>query len=564
MASAIPVMGGPAAVLCSHCESHYVYEDDPHDRCMRCRGFSHECELCMMLGKKAKERLTEYLVKHLAPLPSFLKSDNQNSITSGTAVASMGKPSSSQPNADPDSQPVSMGELRAFQQQFSQNMKEMMVELLSKSQSAGKDVSSDSQEGPSSKARTGASMTVTGPELFVHPDSQSEGEIDEDNDDVMSVRSSWDYKRSHSAEGEAEGDNESVLSIDKVEGEPLSASETERYVDMVATLIDKLDITDGVKVPKARSRILSSRCKDKGPQALLPMDEHHRSIIDGVWKNDPAQIGLYRKATRDRYKLVETDFLKYLKSSKIKDEYLVQELERSGIKVQVKAPKLPNKELAAIDSKVSHIEVQSSLGIACAVSQSWMLQFLSAQIAKLDKVLLQGLQPDDYKSITDQVDLKQLYDVAVFAQDAAIDTLDLQARQAAEAKAVRRSMWVDLTRWAQTIKTAVKRFPTVGDGTLCGPNLKDKLESYRLTSKALEASHFSAPTKRSSSAPKRGASNQGSMPPPKRMRFDRPFEFKSNSRARGRGRGSSNFRGQGRASSASASFPKANNSSMSG
>ena len=56
------------------------------------------------------------------------------------------------------------------------------------------------------------------------------------------------------------------------------------------------------------------------------MDEHHRTIIDGVWKSDPAQIGLYRKAMWDRYKLVESDFLKYLKSSKIRDKYfLVQE-----------------------------------------------------------------------------------------------------------------------------------------------------------------------------------------------------------------------------------------------
>ena len=81
-------------------------------------------------------------------------------------------------------------------------------------------------------------------------------------------------------------------------------------------------------------------------------------------------------------------------------------------------------------------------------------------------------------------------DISAMAQDAALDSLDLQVRKAAQAKQVRRSLWVDQTQWASSLKAAVKRFPTVGDGVICGPNLKDKLEAYRFNCKAMETTTY--------------------------------------------------------------------------
>ena len=78
------------------------------------------------------------------------------------------------------------------------------------------------------------------------------------------------------------------------------------------------------------------------------------------------------------------------------------------------------------------------------------------------------------------MDLASLVDVSILAQDAAMDALDLQAREAAEAKWIRRSLWVDQTAWPRMVKGAIKRFPIVGDGSICEPLLKEKLESYRL------------------------------------------------------------------------------------
>ena len=231
--------------------------------------------------------------------------------------------------------------------------------------------------------------------------------------------------------------------------------------------------------------------------------------------------------------------VKYLTS--VKDEYLVHELERANVKVQVKKPKLPNRELALVDNKAVRIEQQALLGISCSVTQSWMLQFLTSKLDKITKYCQQEMEPDQFHNFLTNCDLTSTQEVAVLAQDACLDMLDLQARQAAEAKWVRRSLWIDQTRWAPSIKTAVKRFPTVGDGSLCGPNLKDKLESYRLTSKALDVTaSFTAPKRPNPQTYKRGRQDSNTGPQAKRPNQsfgDKNVGVPKWTRPTGRGRG---------------------------
>ena len=142
-----------------------------------------------------------------------------------------------------------------------------------------------------------------------------------------------------------------------------------------------------------------------------------------MWNKDASIVSLYKKSTRDRYKLKEEDFERYLKVGAVIDEYLVHELKRSRVRVQNKNPLLKNKELAATDNKACHIETQSLLGISCAVSQSWMCQYVTEKIKQFDRVLCNMLPPSDYKVINAKVDLKKLVDISVLAQDAAIDSL---------------------------------------------------------------------------------------------------------------------------------------------
>jgi hypothetical protein len=293
-------------------------------------------------------------------------------------------------------------------------------------------------------------------------------------------------------------------------GAPGQGKNLDDYVTTMARVIRELGIEGAETNPLKKSTIVSSRCKDKAAQALLTFDDNHVAVVNQVWKGNAADLSVYKKVTKDRYKFVEKDYQQYLKVGRVKDEYLVHELEKAGVKVQAKSPKLPNATLTQIERKVAHIEAQSQLGMGCAVAQSWMLQFLTTRIGEIETIIAENSRGN----LAERLDLTHLKQVAVLAQDAALDNLDLQARQAAEAKWIRRSVWVDLTRWPASVKTAVKSFATVGDGSICGPALKDQLESYRLTTKALEAAATPAKPVRDR---KRTGPQGSNMGPPQKM-----------------------------------------------
>lgn len=541
---------------CPKCNFHALYDDDSHGECMRCRGLRHSCPICSEMGEKSLERVKEWKAKHL---------DNPSSVSSVGVKSG----ASHVPTNLPQERPVSFSDLKEFGESIKSFVADILKEHTRPNSQGNENVQKSippSGDGMGSTLRVNLGASTSGvrpsvPEVSLHPDSHSDGELSDEGDnedDARSTRSSWDYKRIE--DHEVEEDTLSVGLSDREEEESLNPSQSEQYVEHIRELIKTLSIGDAVQTSKSKSKITSSRCREEKAKALLPFDENHRNIVDEVWRKDASVISAYRKNAKDRYKLVDADFNKYLQVSKVKDEYLVQELEKAGVKVQVKNPKIPNKELALIESRVAKIESQSLLGIACAVSQSWMLQYVTFQVNKLNKLLKEGMQPENYKTLNDQVDLKKLEDMSILAQDAALDSLDLQARQAAGSKWVKRSLWLDQTRWAPSIKDALKHFPTVGDGTICGPNLKDKLESYRLTSKALEASHFGGPAQRGRGQGKRGrqgGSRKPSPPPAKRFKFDGNFQNNS----RGRGRGSA---GRGQSKSQTTPFAKSSSHSLSG
>lgn len=529
--------------VCPNCKVCFLYNDDSHEWCMRCRGRDHRCERCLQMGPRSSERLKAWLLTNK-------EADNVVIMTDAPA----------------DNQAVTHADLKAFGTSIASEMQNMfkdMFKSLTQPGGSGVGCSSSGADRPEARAVTNQSSRDCGRDrdvLVVHaePDDNLDESGDSDGEDSRSVRSSWDYKRTNDPDNE---DNESVISVPREEGSSLSATESEKYVNTMANLISTLDISDAVMTEKSKSRIVSSRCKDKGPQALLPFDANHISTIENVWKQDAGSISVYKKATKDRYKLVESFHDKYLKTARVQDEYLVQELERTGVKVQAKYPKLPTKEMASIETKVAQIETQSLLGISCAISQSWMLQYMTSQIEKLDRIMHNGLQADDYASITEQVSLKSLLDMSVLAQDAAMDSLDLQAREAAEAKFIRRSLWVEQTRWAPSLKTAIKHFPISGDGSLCGPQLKEKLEAYRVTSEALDASRMvSRSSSRYQGSTKRPKSTRRE-PSPKKMRFDRSASYSQSSRGKPRGRGRGN---RTTSKPQTSSFPKPSTSNLSG
>ena len=91
-------------------------------------------------------------------------------------------------------------------------------------------------------------------ELSLHPDSQTDGEVSEadDDDDVVSVRSTWDYKRSN--DPEADDDVASVAPSEALEeGESMSQSQTEHYVEAIREIIETLSIEDAVLTSRSKS-----------------------------------------------------------------------------------------------------------------------------------------------------------------------------------------------------------------------------------------------------------------------------------------------------------------------
>ena len=502
--------------FCQKCNLHYFYRDDSHAECMRCRGVDHSCDLCAHMGPRSKERTLEWLKK-----------------------------------AKKTSNTVSFADLENFGKSLTSRFESLLSNILVPATPASSRVVGDGSNGAGQAAGVNPPMPGTSSGV-VQADRTRSAEIilEEDDDDDDEVRSSWDYKR----------DDRSVLddleSIPEdsaaAEGAPLSGGESEHFVAALTKIINELSISDATTSDRSKSRIKSSRCADKGPQALLPFDVNHEEIVDRIWQKAPGEIPLYRKATKDRYKLTESAYEKYLRNAKVSDEYLIQELEKTGLKVQVRNPKLPNKDLAPIERKLSNIEIQAQLGMSCAVTQSWLMQYITSQISKIDVSLQAFLSPEDYAELNSKMDLKFLSEVSVLAQDAALDHLDLHARMAAEAKWSRRVLWVDQTRWAGTLKTSIKRFPTVGDGTLCGPQLKQKLESYRLTCKALEASANVTQNKRGrgTGQVKRDRPVAPQFQPSKRPAFDnRQPTYRGRGRAGYSNRGG--FRGAARGSSAS-------------
>jgi hypothetical protein len=88
--------------------------------------------------------------------------------------------------------------------------------------------------------------------------------------------------------------------------------------------------------------------------------------------------------------------------------------------------------------------------------------------------------------MNEAVNLENLSNALVQAQDAALDTLDLEARQTFFVKSARRHLWLLPTRWDNDVRDVIESFPIGGEGVLCGPRLTETLKDYKLADEALE------------------------------------------------------------------------------
>ena len=82
----------------------------------------------------------------------------------------------------------------------------------------------------------------------------------------------------------------------------------------------------------------------------------------------------------------------------------------------------------------------------------------------LEEILQDSLGQQNVECLKEQVDIGSISRMLGMAQEATLDMLDLQAREAANAKVARRSMWLQQTRWADNTKTRLRKAPITGDG----------------------------------------------------------------------------------------------------
>ncbi len=101
------------------------------------------------------------------------------------------------------------------------------------------------------------------------------------------------------------------------------------------------------------------------------------------------------------------------------------------------------------------------------MSRSWLLQAVSSQIAKFDNLLKANCQQESYDKFKEEVDLGSLTNMVQMAQDARMETLDLEARQIANIRLARRQLWLAKTHWSEDVKDQVRWAPISGDGKLC-------------------------------------------------------------------------------------------------
>jgi hypothetical protein len=192
--------------------------------------------------------------------------------------------------------------------------------------------------------------------------------------------------------------------------------------------------------------------------------------------------------TKARYHIAEPDRDAYLSAPSKPDGILAQELWWSipGSKFRITKPRLPDKEPQKVDAALKKVEKQATVALGTIVTQSWLLQYANTQLIKFRDLLVASSTAEQFKEMNEAGNLEDLSNALVLAQDAALDTLDLEARQAFFVKSARHHLWLLPTRWDNDVRDVIESFPIGGEGVLCGPWLKETLKDFKLADEALE------------------------------------------------------------------------------
>ncbi len=154
-------------------------------------------------------------------------------------------------------------------------------------------------------------------------------------------------------------------------------------------------------------------------------------------------LRLANGSAEGRYKIVYEDYEKFLKPFQL-DPLLKHELGQVVKGFKSAKPKLSHRLVNKVDTKIWKAEKESHLALGCIASLSWMLKAVSSQIAKFNNLLNANCQPETCYKFK-EVDLGSLSNMVQMAQDASMETLDLEARQIVNIKLARQQLWLAKT-----------------------------------------------------------------------------------------------------------------------
>ncbi len=98
------------------------------------------------------------------------------------------------------------------------------------------------------------------------------------------------------------------------------------------------------------------------------------------------------------------------------------------------------KAFTDIEAKAKVTEGRSVLGMAGAVSVSWVIHCSLIQMNRFKEVLRKYITLNDYDTLMERVDIEDVLETLRVSQDGILEEIELQAMVADQAKWLRRSI----------------------------------------------------------------------------------------------------------------------------
>ncbi|XP_022092109.1 uncharacterized protein LOC110980085 [Acanthaster planci] len=204
------------------------------------------------------------------------------------------------------------------------------------------------------------------------------------------------------------------------------------FFEVVKDAACSLPIRNAHFGPREDPKITSARFDTRQSKVFLSLAAGQKKLVDKLWSRNPERFSLYHASTLAHYKITEEHYRKYMMPSQL-DPLLAHELGRVVPGFDIHAPKLPDKSLNMADRRFMSIE-EAHDGMACAVSQ-------------LEELLQNTLDHQSLNVLKGLVDIGSASRSLSAAQETTLDMLDLQVREATNAKLARNYlyMWLQQT-----------------------------------------------------------------------------------------------------------------------